>query len=92
MDGKSRRKSIRHAATDEVSIMMNEMEEIIKESGAKPPKRKIGKKEKITIIATVLVIAILIGAYVAMILTAPPPEKYWKPEKELRCWMWSGAQ
>ena len=71
--------------------MNDEVEEIVKESGAKSPKRKMGKKRKIAIIATVLVIAILIGAYVAMILTAPPPEKYWKPEKELRCWMWSGS-
>jgi len=63
--------------------MNDEVEEMVKEPGAKPPKRKMGKKEKIAIIATVLIIAILIGAYVAMIFMAPP-EKYWKPEKEFK--------
>jgi len=63
--------------------MNDEVEEILKESGAKSPKRKMGKKGEIAIIATVLVIAILIGAYVAMIFMAPP-EKYWKPEKEFK--------
>jgi len=63
--------------------MNDEVEEIVKESGAKSPKRKMGKKGKIAIIATVLVIAILIGAYVAMIFMAPS-EKYWKPEKEFK--------
>ena len=66
---------------------MKEIEEIkgrIRESGAKPPKRKIGKKGKIAIIMTVLVIVILLGAYIALTLTAPPPEKYWKPQREFQ--------
>ncbi len=58
---------------------LEEIKEIMKESGAKPPRRKIGKRGKI---ATLIVIAILIGAYVALRLTSPPPEKYWKPQKE----------
>ncbi len=63
---------------------MSEIEEIkdkIKESGAKP-KRKMGKRGKISIIGVVGIIAILIGAVLYMILAAPPPEKYWKPERE----------
>ncbi len=63
---------------------MGEMEEIndkIKESGAKP-KRKLGKKGKITVIGVVGIIAILIGAVLYVTFTAPPPEKYWKPDKE----------
>ncbi|AGB04773.1 hypothetical protein AciM339_0899 [Aciduliprofundum sp. MAR08-339] len=64
---------------------MSEIEEIkeqIKEAGTKSPKRKIGRRGKIAIVATLVVIAILIGVYVALLLTAPPPEKYWKPQKE----------
>ena len=62
---------------------MNEIEEIkdkIKETGDKP-KRKLGKKGKITVIGVVIVIGILIGAYLAVTLTASQ-EKYWKPERE----------
>ena len=61
---------------------IEEIKEIMRESGAKPPRRKIGKRGKIAIVATLVVIAILIGVYVALLLTAPPPEKYWKPQKE----------
>ncbi len=63
---------------------MSELEEIkdkIKESGAKS-KRKLGKKGKIAVIGVVWIIAILIGAVLYVTLTAPPPEKYWKPERE----------
>ncbi len=63
---------------------MDEIEKIndkIKESGAEP-KRKLGKKRKITVIGAVGIIAILIGAVLYVTLTAPPPEKYWKPERE----------
>ena len=60
---------------------MSEMEEIndkIKESEAKP-KRKLGKKGKIVIIGTVVVIVIIISAMLYTTLSAPP-EKYWKPK------------
>ncbi len=63
---------------------MSEMEEIkerIKESEGKLPKRKIGKRGKIAILGTVIVIVILIGAYLT--ITLPPlQEKYWKPDRE----------
>ncbi len=62
---------------------MSEMEEIndkIKESGAKQ-KRKIGKRGRIIVISSITVIAILIGAIFYVTLTSPP-EKYWKPDKE----------
>ena len=63
---------------------MGELEEIndkIKESGAKP-KRKLGKRGKITVIGVVGIIAILIGAVLYVTLTAPPSEKFWKPQNE----------
>ncbi len=64
--------------------MMNGMEGLIKESGAKPPKRKIGKQGKIAIVMAIVMVGILIGAYLALTTPAPPPEKYWKPEKEFK--------
>ena len=62
--------------------MNDEVEETVKESEAKSPKRKIGKRGKIAIIATVIVIGIIISSYVA-IITAPQ-EKYCKAEKEFK--------
>ncbi len=62
---------------------MSEIEEIkeqIKEAGTKPPRRRIGKRGKIAIVATALVIAILIDAGVA-IVTAPK-HKYTKPDNK----------
>ncbi len=63
---------------------LEEIKEMMRESRAKPPKRKIGKRGKIAMVVTVLVIAILIGAYMALALTAPSPEKYWKPKREFK--------
>ena len=65
---------------------MDEIDEIndkIKESGAKS-KRKLGKKGRIIVISSITIIAILIGAIFYVTLTSPPPEKYWKPEREFR--------
>ena len=62
---------------------IKEIKEQIKESGAKQ-KRKIGKRGRIIVISSITIIAILIGAIFYVTLTSPPPEKYWKPEREFR--------
>ncbi len=64
---------------------MNEIDEIndmIKESEGKIPKQKLGKKGKIIVTATLVVVGILIGSYAAITLTAQSAEKYWRPQKE----------
>jgi hypothetical protein len=61
---------------------LDEIKERMKEAGVKP-KRKLRKREKWMIIGVVLIIVILLGAYIAMVLTAPT-EKYWKPDNNFK--------
>lgn len=79
----------------EGGVSMNEIDEIndmIKESEGKIPKQKLGKKGKIIVTATLVVVGILIGSYAAITLTAQSAEKYWRPERDFTLpiidWNW----